>query len=156
MSQKLAIQILSPEGARIRCKPEAARASDTAAWVALLERSLSAPLPVFCGALASWSAPLLLLPRHDPSDTFSVLARLPLQGSVSVLAILACAVVYLTLSGFLLVSATQCLARACPTWARILIPALVAPAFVISATAMAVASFTFFFSAIVWCFPALL
>ena len=112
-------------------------------------------LPVFCGAVALWAAPALLLTKVKPSELFGALANAPLSASVSDLLTLMFAVAYLVVTGLLLGRAADCLATG-SRWGRMAARIVLAPMILLSLCATAALSVPAFLGLIIRSFPSLL
>lgn len=116
---------------------------------------LGGGLPVFCGAIAVWAAPALLLTMVSLSQLFTALADAPLHASLSHLLILLSATAYFVAAGLLLGWAAERLAPR-SRWRRAMAHLVAAPMILLSLAATAVVSVPLFLGVIVLCFPPLL
>ena len=116
---------------------------------------LGGSLPVFCGAVALWAAPAILLVKVDPEKLLAALANAPLRATLSESLLLPFVIAYLVAAGLLLGWAAD---RLTPRslWRRTMAHVVVAPMILLSLSATAVVSVPLFLGLIVQCFPSLL
>jgi len=121
------------------------------------QRSTSrAPLGEFCVSLALWAAPGVLLMRSDAQAIVSDLFTNPLSHSPGTTLALALVLVYVVTTGLLIAASFSRLAQTRPRYVNICLFFVIAPAILVSLASTLTLSLTFFFSLLVWCFPALL
>jgi hypothetical protein len=116
---------------------------------------LGGSLPVFCGAVALWAAPAILLVKVDPEKLLAALANAPLRATPSELLILPLVIAYLVATGLLLGWAAERLAPQ-SRWRRATARIVLAPMILLSLSATAVVSVPLFLGLTVQCFPRLL
>jgi hypothetical protein len=124
-------------------------------WLRTVWARIGGGLPMFCGALALWAAPGLLLARFSPDELFIALANAPVRASPHNLLMLMLAVAYLVATGLLLGWAAE---RVVPQsrWRRAAARVAFAPMILLSLGFTAVVSVQLFLGLVVRSFPSLL
>jgi len=108
------------------------------------------PAVAFCGVVALWAAPALLLSRYPVDELSSALARAALNPTSGQLLTLSLVVAYVVLTGLMLGTVTGVPRR--KPW-RVLLRLAVAPLVTLSLVATFIAAVPLFLGAVIMCFP---
>jgi hypothetical protein len=113
-------------------------------------------LALFCIALALWTAPGPLLMRVDLHAVEESLSANPLRHAPTTTMVLAFALAYVLATGLLIAAAASRLTEGRPLYVKSCLLFIIAPAILLSLLFTLISSLAFFFSLLIWCFPALL
>jgi len=113
-------------------------------------------LALFCVALALWVAPGLLLMQIDLRAVEESLGANPLQHTLTTTLVLAFALAYIVATGWLIAATASRLTEGRPLYVKACLLFIIAPAILLSLVSTLMSSLAFFFSLLIWCFPALL
>jgi len=141
---------LSATGVGVRATPWAEREHTAEPKSALKQ------LALFCVALALWVAPGLLMMQIDLHAVEERLGANPLQHALTTTMVLAFALAYIVATGLLIAATASRLTEGRPLYVKTFLLFIVAPAVFLSLVSTLMSSLAFFFSLLVWCFPALL
>jgi hypothetical protein len=110
----------------------------------------------FCVALALWIAPGLLLLRINLREVEHNLVVNPLQHAATTTMGLAFALAYIVATGLFISATASRLTEGRPLYVKTCLLFIIAPAILLSLVSTLISSLAFFFSLLIWCFPALL
>jgi hypothetical protein len=113
-------------------------------------------LALFCVALALWIAPGLLTMQIDLHAVEAILAANPLQHTLTSTLVFAFALAYIVATGLLIGATASRLTQGRPRYVKNFLLLVIAPAILLSLISTLMSSLAFFFSLLIWCFPALL